>query len=132
MHVFDVSLYLPRSLFLLLRTSGFRFITNLTEVSHELTELGLVRCSISEELVLKQLIGTPSLLRVLDQGLIDEVLEDFGPAFLERWRAALHDVHDDTVLRLADVGRIAVGQLHREDTIRPDVYFGIIASLTFD
>ena len=80
----------------------------------------------------KQLISTPSLLRVLEQTLINKVLEGLGPSFLERRWVPLHDVHDDTVLWFADVGRVAVRQLHREDAIRPNIYLSVVASLTFD
>ena len=82
--------------------------------------------------MLQQLISTPSLLRVLEQTLINKVLEGLGPSFLERRWVSLHDVHDDTVLGFADVGRVAIRQLHREDAIRPNIYLSVIASLTFD
>ena len=80
----------------------------------------------------KQLISTPSLLRVLEQTLINKVLEGLSPSFLERRWVSLHDVHDDTVLWFTDVGRVAVRQLHREDAIRPNIYLSVVASLTFD
>ena len=46
------------------------------ECRDKLTKLSLVGVCIAQELVLEQLIGTPSLLWILDQTLVDEVLED--------------------------------------------------------
>ena len=46
------------------------------EISDDLTELCLVLSSILQEFVLQQLICTPSLLWVLDECLVHEVLED--------------------------------------------------------
>lgn len=69
----------------------------------------------------EQLVRIPSLFRVLDETLVDEVLERGGPARVERWWILLDDVHDDAVLRLANVRRVTIGQLHGKDTETPDV-----------
>ena len=80
----------------------------------------------------EQLVGTPSLLWILDQTLVDEVLEDRGPAFLERWWAALDDIHNDAMLGFTDIGRVTVCELHGEDSVAPNVDLGVVASFTLD
>lgn len=82
--------------------------------------------------MLEQLVSTPSLLRVLDETLVDEVLESAGPAGMERRRILLHDVHDDAMLRLADVRRVSIGQLHRKDAVTPDVNARAVSSFSLD
>ena len=82
--------------------------------------------------MLEQLVSTPSLFWILDQTLVDEILEDRGPAFLKRRRAALDNIHNDTVLGFADIGRVTVCELHGEDSVTPNVDLGVVASFTLD
>ena len=52
------------------------FITLGAECCDKLAKFSLVSVGIAQELVFEQLLGTPSLLWILDQTLVDEVLED--------------------------------------------------------
>ena len=102
------------------------------ECRDELAKLSLVGVGIAQELVFEQLVGTPSLLWILDQTLVDEVLEDRGPTFLERRRAALDDIHNDAMLGFTDIRRVTVCELHGEDSVAPNVDLGVVASFTLD
>ena len=82
--------------------------------------------------MLEQLVSTPSLLWILDQTLVDEILEDRGPAFLKRRWAALDNIHNDTVLGLADIGRVTVCELHGENSVAPNVDLGVVSSFTLN
>jgi len=110
----------------------FSFVSLRAEGSYDLAELGFVVRCISQKLVLQELVCAPPLLRVLEEALCDEVLEDGGPALFDRGWGFLDDVHDHTVLRLADVGRVAISQLHCEDSETPDVDLGVVPSFTFN
>ena len=46
------------------------------ECCDKLAKLSLMGVCIAQELMLEQLVGTPSLLWILDQTLVDEILED--------------------------------------------------------
>ena len=102
------------------------------ECCYKLSKLRLVSVCIAQELVLEQLVGTPSLFWILDQTLVDEILEDRGPAFLERRRAALDNIHNDTVLGFADIGRVTVCELHGENSVAPNVDLGVVSSFALN
>ena len=87
------------------------------ESCDQLAKFGLVITCITQKFMLQQLISTPSLCRVLDERLIDEILEHARPALFKRRWAPLNDVHDDTMLGLTYIGRVAIGELHCEDAV---------------
>lgn len=79
--------------------------------------------------MLQQLRGRRSLLRVLRQAQRNKGLKFFGPAGVDTRRFLLHDVEDHTTLGFADVGRVAVRHLHRENAKRPDVHLCSVLAL---
>ena len=79
---------------------GLGLVPLLAELGDHPTKLSLVSVGSLQKLVLQKLVRRPPLLWVLNERLIDEILENGRPAFLEGRRAFLHDVHDHAVLRL--------------------------------
>ena len=110
----------------------FSLVSLRTEGSNVLAELGLVVSCISQKLVLQELVCAPPKLRVLEEALCDEVLEDGGPALFDRGWGFLDNVHDHAVLGFADVGRVAISKLHCEDSKTPDVDLGVVPSFAFN
>ena len=107
-------------------------VTLRAECCDKLTKLNFVGVGISQEFMFEQLISTPSLLRILDQTLVDEVLEDGGPAFFEGWWAALDNIHNDAMLWFTDIGRVTISELHGENSKAPNVHLRIVPSFTLN
>ena len=102
------------------------------EVVNILCKHLLVVGSIPQKIVLQKLVCAPALLWVLDKTLVYKVLEDGGPALFKRRRIFLNDVHDNSVLRLADIRGVAICNLHREDTETPNINLCVVPSFTLN
>ena len=127
----DEIILIQRVVYSLLLLFLFLCVDN-TVVLYDFCKLLFVVRGPSEEFVLEQFICAWSLLGVLGQALWHKVLELSRPFLLNRRWLVLQNIDDDTTLRLVDIRRVAVGQLHCEYAETPDVYFCIVASLSFN
>ena len=99
---------------------------------HHLGELLLVDFRAYNEFMLKKLRCCGSVVGVLHEALRDEVGEQGRPFASNRRRVKTHNVENDLTLALFDIGRVAIGQLVRENPQTPDIDLAIVLFLAFD
>ena len=124
----------------LLTTSGFLGSLLLFLVGLDLADMGVDHRGVLsfalggtlQEGVLQEVLGRGALLGVHCETGLHEVAEALGPAVADLGRISCDDIDHNTALRLTDVGRVTLGDLKGEDTERPDVNLGVVASLTLN
>ena len=117
---------------LLILAFGFFSVTEGDVVIYKLRKFIFKDISIGHELVLEELFGRWSFVRVLGETLGDEVLERVRPSTADRRWALLDDIQNYPMLGLIDIGRVTVCHLHCEDAQTPDVDTSLISSFSFN
>ena len=76
--------------------------------------------------------GGPSLLWVLDQALVNEVLEDSRPFRVDSGWIFSRNFILHLILTISEIGRFSIGKLEAENSQSPDIHLFIIAFLRFN
>jgi len=95
-----------------------------------LGELLLVLVRVLQERVLQQLAGIGPIRCVLHQTLLHKVAEFVGPAAVYRGGILLYYIENHSALWLINVRGVAFCHLHRENSERPNVYFGRVGAFS--